>query len=51
MTMDNEEKKVKTRESLSTELLKNGFIQSFIDIFYISQKCLPNVMNAKNYFG
>lgn len=42
---------MKTRESVCTELLREGFIQSFIDLFYISHKCLPNVMNNKNYFG
>lgn len=33
------------------DLLANGNIQSFIDFFYISHKCLPNVMEKKNYFG
>jgi len=32
-------------------LLENGNVQSFIDLFYISHKCLPNVMDKKNYFG
>jgi hypothetical protein len=26
-------------------------VQSFIDLFYISHKCLPNLMDKKNYFG
>lgn len=33
------------------DLLQNGNVQSFIDFFYISHKCLPNVMDKKNYFG
>jgi hypothetical protein len=33
------------------DLLQQGNVQSFIDFFYISQKCLPNVMEKKNYFG
>jgi hypothetical protein len=33
------------------ELLQNGNVQSFIDFFYISHKCLPNLMEKKNYFG
>jgi hypothetical protein len=33
------------------ELLQNGNVQSFIDLFYISHKCLPNVMEKKNYYG
>lgn len=32
-------------------LLENGNVQSFIDLFYISHRCLPNVMEKKNYFG
>jgi hypothetical protein len=46
-----EEHKNNTRESICTTLLENGNIQSFIDLFYISHKCLPNVMETKNYFG
>lgn len=33
------------------DLLQQGNVQSFIDFFYISHKCLPNVMDKKNYFG
>jgi hypothetical protein len=33
------------------DLLQQGNVQSFIDFFYISHKCLPNVMEKKNYFG
>jgi len=33
------------------DLLANGNVQSFIDFFYVSHKCLPNVMDKKNYFG
>ena len=46
-----EEKKIRSRENLASELLKEGFIQSFIDMFYISHKCLPNVMSNGNYIG
>jgi glycerol kinase len=40
-----------TRETICTHLLETGNVQSFIDLFYISHKCLPNVMESKNYFG
>ena len=46
-----EEYKNNNRESISTHLLETGNVQSFIDLFYISHKCLPNVMEQKNYFG
>lgn len=46
-----EERKLDTAENVCTDLLEGGFVQSFIDLFYISHKCLPNVMEAQNYFG
>jgi len=46
-----EEKKIRSRESVASELLKEGFVQSFIDMFYISHKCLPNVLSNGNYIG
>ena len=36
---------------IGMELLQQGNVQSFIDFFYIGHKCLPNVMDKKNYFG
>lgn len=46
-----EEHKNNSRESICTHLLEAGNVQSFIDLFYISHKCLPNLMEKKNYFG
>ena len=46
-----EEHKNNTRESICSHLLEAGNVQSFIDLFYISHKCLPNLMEKKNYFG
>ena len=34
---------------MCNELLKEGYIQSYIDMFYISNKSLPNVMLPQNY--
>lgn len=38
-------------KTICSDLLGNGHIQSFIDIFYISHNCLPNVLEKKNYYG
>jgi len=46
-----DEHKNNNRESICTSLLQTGNVQSFIDLFYISHKCLPNVMEGRNYFG
>jgi hypothetical protein len=46
-----DEHKNNNRETICTKLLEAGQVQSFIDLFYISHKCLPNVMEQKNYFG
>ena len=46
-----EERKLDTLENVCTDLLEGGFVQSFVDLFYISHKCLPNVMETQNYFG
>jgi hypothetical protein len=46
-----EEHKNNSRESICSHLLEAGNVQSFIDLFYISHKCLPNLMEKKNYFG
>lgn len=46
-----EERKLDTIPNVCTELLETGNVQSFIDLFYISHKCLPNVMETRNYFG
>lgn len=43
--------KITTLENVCTDLLDTGNVQAFIDLFYISHKCLPNVMEQKNYFG
>ena len=51
MAVSSEDYKNNNRESISTNLLESGNVQSFIDLFYISHKCLPNVMEQKNYFG
>ena len=42
---------ISTRESICTDMLAEGNIQAFIDLFYISHSCLPNVMDKKNYYG
>ena len=42
---------IATRESVCTDMLAEGNVQAFIDLFYISHSCLPNVMKKKNYFG
>jgi hypothetical protein len=34
---------------MCNELLKEGYIQSYIDMFYISNKMVPNVMVEQNY--
>lgn len=39
------------RQSICSSLLQTGNVQSFVDLFYISHKCLPNVMEGRNYFG
>lgn len=39
------------KEAICGNLLEQGYVQSFIDLFYISHKCLPNVMDRRNYFG
>ena len=46
-----EEHKNNSRESICTQLLEAGNVQSFIDLFYISHKCLPNLLERSNYFG
>ena len=46
-----EEHKLSTLENACTDLLEMGCVQSYIDLFYISHKCLPNVMEKQNYFG
>ena len=46
-----EEHKLNTLENVCTDLLEMGCVQSYIDLFYISHKCLPNVMEKQNYFG
>ena len=46
-----EERKLDTLENVCTDLLEGGYVQSFVDLFYISHKCLPNVMETSNYFG
>ena len=51
MAASSEDYKNNNRESISTNLLESANVQSFIDLFYISHKCLPNVMEQKNYFG
>lgn len=51
ITHNPDEHKNNTRESICTSLLQTGNVQSFIDLFYISHRCLPNVMENKNYFG
>lgn len=51
MVANSEEYKNNNRESICTNLLESGNVQSFIDLFYITHKCLPNVMEQKNYFG
>ena len=50
-TSQPEDKKIATLENVCTDLLDTGNVQAFIDLFYISHKCLPNVMVQKNYFG
>ena len=45
------EHKLSTLENVCTDLLENGCVQSYIDLFYISHHCLPNVMEHQNYFG
>jgi hypothetical protein len=34
---------------MCNELLKEGYIQSYIDMFYIANKMVPNVMVEQNY--
>ena len=51
MAASSDEFKNNNRESICANLLDGGNVQSFIDLFYISHKCLPNVMEKKNYFG
>lgn len=53
MSTSNQQKetKINTLESVCTNLLEQGMVQSFIDLFYISHKCMPNVMKNRNYFG
>ena len=46
-----EDHKNNNRETICTRLLENGNVQSFIDLFYISHKCLPNLLQTRNYFG
>lgn len=46
-----QEPKISTLENVCTNLLEAGQVQSYIDLFYISHKCMPNVMKKKNYFG
>ena len=43
-----EEKKLKTRDLLCNELLREGFIQSYIDMFYLSSRTLPNVIATRS---
>lgn len=50
-TVGAEDKKIRSRETVSSDLLKEGFVQSFIDMFYISHKCLPNIMSNASYIG
>ena len=51
VTPEDSNHKINNKEMLCMELLQQGNVQSFIDFFYISHKCLPNVMDKKNYFG
>lgn len=45
------EPQINTLENVCTQHLEDGNVQTYIDLFYISHKCLPNVMKNKNYFG
>ena len=42
---------VNTKDVICMDLLQMGNVQSFVDLFYVSHKCLPPVMHKKNYFG
>ena len=45
------EPKINTLDNVCMGLLESGCVQAYIDLFYVSHKCLPNVMQKKNYFG
>ena len=50
-SLPTDEPKISTLENVCTGLLEMGCVQAYIDLFYLSHKCLPNVMQKKNYFG